>query len=137
MCAGDPGRENGRGGRLDSDHLDVGLSGLEVFSDARDRSACAHSRNKEVHLSVRVLIDFGAGRLKVNSGICRIDKLPGNQAVRDLSCKLLGSCNGALHALCALGQNQLGAIGAHELTPLDGHGFRHDEQDPVAARSGH
>ena len=64
--------------------------------------------------------------------IGRIYKLPRNKAVRGLLCQLLCAGDGALHALRALSQHQLCAIGLHKLAALNGHGIRHDDDDAIA-----
>ena len=66
-------------------------------------------------------------------GVRRVDKLAGDEAVRDLRGQLVGLGDGALHALGAFGQDELGAVGLHELAALDGHGLRHDDDDAVAS----
>ncbi len=70
-------------------------------------------------------------------GVRRVDKLAGDEAVRDLRGQLVGLGDGALHALGALGQHQLRAIGLHQLAALHAHGVRHDDDDTIAACSGH
>ena len=69
-------------------------------------------------------------------GVRRVDKLAGDEAVRDLRGQLVGLGDGALHALGAFGQDELGAVGLHELAALDGHGLRHDDDDAVTAGGG-
>ena len=66
----------------------------------------------EVDLAVGIFIDLGAGGLKWALGVRRVDKLAGDEAVRDLRGQLVGLGDGALHALGAFGQDELGAIGA-------------------------
>ena len=62
----------------------------------------------------------------------RIHELPRKEAARDLLCQLLRAGDGALHALRAFRQNQLRAVGLHELAALDGHAVRHDDDNAVA-----
>ena len=69
-------------------------------------------------------------------GVSRIDKLTGNEAVRDFFRKLVRLCDGALHAFCALGENQFGTVGFHQLSALDRHRFGHHNNDPVASCGG-
>ena len=58
-------------------------------------------------------------------GVCGIDELAGDEAVGDLLCKLIGLRDGALHALCTLGEHKLRAVSLHKLSALDGHRFGH------------
>ena len=71
--------------------------------------------------------------LKVGFGIGRIDKLPRNKAVRDLLCQFVSLFDGAPHALAAVGEHQFGTVCLHDLAAFYGHGFRHDDDKPVAA----
>ena len=66
-----------------------------------------------------------------------VHELSGNEAVRDLLGQLVGLGDGALHALGPFGQNQLRAIGLHDLAALHAHGLRHDDDDAVPPGGGH
>ena len=68
--------------------------------------------------------------------ICGVYKLVRNKASGRFCCQRFRLRNGALHALCAFRQNQFRAVGAHQLAALDGHIFRHDNDEPVPLDGG-
>ena len=51
--------------------------------------------------------------------------------------QLLGLGNGPLHALGPLDEHQLRTVGLHQLAALHAHGFRHDDDHPIAPGGGH
>ena len=57
--------------------------------------------------------------------VCGVNKLAGDEAVGDLLCKLIGLRDGALHALCTLGEHKLCAVCLHKLATLNAHGLGH------------
>ena len=69
-------------------------------------------------------------------GVRGIDELTGHEAVRYLFCELVGPLYRALHALCALGEHQFGAVSFHDLAAFDRHGLGHHDDYAVSARRG-
>ena len=132
---GAPGQHRG-GLRLHRHDFDGGILLLEVGAHAGDRAAGAHAGNEDVHLPVGVRPDLRTGRRFVGGGVGRIHELTGDEGVRDLLGQFIGFGDGALHALCAFGEHQLGTVGLHQLAALDAHGLGHDNDDPVAPCGG-
>ena len=66
-------------------------------------------------------------------GVRGVDELTGDEAVRRLRGKLICLGDGALHALGCFSQDQLRAVGLHQLAALDGHALGHDDDNAVAA----
>ena len=64
--------------------------------------------------------------------IRRIDKLAGDEAVFDLFCQLICLGDRAGHALCAVGEHQLSAVGLEHITALNAHCLGHGQDDAVA-----
>ena len=129
--------EDGRALRLHGHHLHSGIFALEKLTHTGQGAAGAYAGYERIHLTVRIRPDLRAGGLKMGLGVGGIYELTGNKAVWDLPCQLIGLGNGALHALGAFGENQLRAVGFHDLTALHAHGFRHDDDDPVAPGGGY
>ena len=73
----------------------------------------------------------------MRGGVRGVYKLAGDKGIRDFLCQFIGFRDGALHPLGALGEDQLGSVGLHELAALDAHGFGHDNDDAVASCSRH
>ena len=134
MCARRALGKHGGGGGLNRDDLHRSVLRFQVFAHAGDGAAGTHARDKVIYLTVGILPDFGAGSLAMRGGIGRVDELAGHKTVRDFMRKLFCLGDSALHALRAFGEHQLCAVGLHQLATLDGHGFRHDDDDPIAAR---
>ena len=65
--------------------------------------------------------------------VCGVHKLAGNEAVGDLLCKFISLCDGALHALCALGEHKLCAVCLHKLAAFNAHGLGHYYDYTVAS----
>ena len=137
MRAGNAGGEHGGGCGFNRNDLDGGVLGLQILTDAGDRAACADARDKDVHLAVGVVPDLGTRGCKVRGGVRRVDKLPGDKAVRDLLRKFVCLGDRALHALRAFGQHQLRAVCLHQLAALHRHGLGHHNDDAVTARCRH
>ena len=72
----------------------------------------------------------------MGGGVGGVHKLAGDEAVGQLLGQLVGLGDGTLHALGALGQDQLCAVGLHQLAALDAHRLRHHDDDAVAAGGG-
>ena len=70
------------------------------------------------------------------SGVRGVIKLSEDHGSRDGFLQLFCLGNGTLHALGALGQDQLCAVGLHQLAALDAHRLRHHDDDAVAAGGG-
>ena len=131
MRSGDACRKHSRGCRLNRHDFYVGISGFEIFADARYRSARADACDEKVNFSFRIIINFGACMLKMRLRVCRIYKLPGDKAVRYFFCKFVRFFNCALHSFCAVCQNEFCAVCLHYLSALDGHRFRHNDYNSV------
>ena len=69
----------------------------------------------------------------MRGGVGGIAELIGNEGVGDFTGQLLGFGNRAFHARCAVGENQLGTVGLHQLPALQAHGLRHDDDHAIAA----
>ena len=132
MRSGPALREQRRAGRLHRNDFDTRIPCFQILGHAGDRAARSDAGDKDVHLAVRILPDLGAGGLPVRLGIGGVDKLTGNDAVRRLRGQLFRLFDRTGHALGALRQHQLGAVGLHQHPPLDRHGLRHDDDDPIA-----
>ena len=70
----------------------------------------------------------------MGAGVLRVVKLAGDDRAGQLARKLPRLLNRARHALFALGQNDLGAVGGQKRDALAAHGVRHGENHAVAAR---
>ena len=68
--------------------------------------------------------------------ICGVYKLTGNEAARNLTRQLLRLGDGTFHALCAIGEDELGTVCLHYLTALDRHCFGHNDDDTIASCRG-
>ena len=68
----------------------------------------------------------------MDGGVRGVDELSGDEAPGYLCRQLFGLRDRALHALCALGQNEFRAIGLQNIAALHAHGLRHGEDDTVA-----
>ena len=136
MRAGVALAQDRRGRRLHGHDLDLRALGLQVLADTRHSAAGADARNKDVHIAVRILPDLRAGRRAVDRRVGRVDKLAGDKAVGDLRGQLVGLRDGPLHALRAVREDELRAIGLHDLSALHAHGLRHDNNDAVTSGRG-
>ena len=128
-------QHRGAGG-LHGDHLDVGVLRLQVLARAGKRAAGAHASDQDVHLAIGIRPDLGAGGALMDGGVRRVGELAGDERVRNLLGQLGRASDGALHALAAVGEHQLSAVGLHKVATLDRHGFRHGDDDAVAAGGG-
>ena len=128
-------QHRGAGG-LHGNHLDVGVLRLQVLARAGQRAAGTHAGDQDVHLAIGIRPNFGTGGALMDGGVRRIRELAGNERVRDLFGQLGCAGDGALHALAAVGQHQLGAVCLHKVATLDRHGFGHGDDDAVAAGGG-
>ena len=137
MGAGRAFGQDRRACRFDGDDLDGGILLLEVRARARHRAAGADARDEDVDRAVGVRPDFGTGRGLMDRRIRRVDELAGQKAVRHLVGEFLRLRDGALHALRAVGQDELRPVGLHEQAALDAHGLGHRDDDLVPARGGH
>ena len=133
MRAALAGGQDRRGVRLNGNNLDVRVLVLEVLAGAGDGAAGTDACNKNIDLAVGLLPDLRAGGRIVRGRVCRVDELTRDKAVRGLLRKLICLRDRAGHTLCALGQNQLRAVGLEHIAALDGHGLGHGEDDAVAA----
>ena len=66
-----------------------------------------------------------------------VHELSGNEAAGNLLGQLAGLGDGALHAPGPFGEDQLRAVGLHQLAALHAHGFGHDNDNAVAPGGGH
>ena len=125
------GKHRGAGGLYGHD-FDLRLLFLQVLPCSGHGAARADARDKDVHRAVRIPVDLRARRRLVDGGVRRIDKLSRDKAVRDLLRQLLRLRDGALHALCPLREDKLGAVGLQDVAALHAHGLRHGEDNAVA-----
>ena len=125
-----------RGGiRLNSYYLDIRVLILQVLAGAGYGAAGAYACNEDVNLVTGLLPDLGTGGCVVRSRVCRVYELTGDEAVRGLLSQLVCLCNRTGHTLRAFGQNQLSAVCLQHVAAFNAHGFRHGEDDAVAAGS--
>ena len=137
MLTGDAGGKDGGGLRLDGDDADGRIFLPEVAAHTGDGTAGADPCHKGIHLPIGILPDLRGGGGVVGLGVGLIDKLAGDEAVRDLAREFIRFGDGAFHALGAGGEDQLRAIGFHQLAALHAHGLRHDDDDTIAPGGGH
>ena len=95
--------------RLHGDGLELGLARLDVAGDAGDGAAGADAGDEDVDLAVGVFPDFRAGGAEVNGGVGGVVELLEDLAVGRLRQDLLGLGDGALHAVGAGREHELGA----------------------------
>ena len=76
--------------------------------------------------------DFLRGGAGVNLDIGRVFELLGNPGAGVLGGEFGGALDGAFHAALAGGEVEGRAIGLHQAAALDGHGFRHHQDELVA-----
>ena len=141
------GREGFAGQRLTDDrrvdrldrHGDdfPALGALDVARHAGQRAAGADARHEHVDLALGIVPNLRPRGPFMNRRIGRILELPHQH----VSCRIrrrqfLGLGDGALHALGARRQDQLGAECDQHLAPLHAHRLRHGEHAAVAARGG-
>ena len=122
---------------LDRDDLQGRAARLQHLADRRDGAAGADAGDEIVDLAVGVVPDLLGRGAAVDLGIGRVLELLRDDGAGDLGLQLLGLGDGALHALRAGREDELGAEEGQHLAALDRHGFRHDEDQAVAARGGH
>ena len=123
--------------RLYGDDFHIGLLVFQIFSGAGEGSAGADAGHEEVDITFGIFPDFRTGGLVVSLRVGRVHELAGDEAVRDFLCQLFCLCDGAGHALAAVCQNQLCAVGSQKVSALHAHGLRHGDDDPVALGGGH
>ena len=127
--------EHRRAGGLYRDDLDIRILAFQIAAYAGNRSACADAGYKNIDLAVSRLPDLGTGGRQMRLRVCRIGELARNEAVLDLCSKLLCLCDRALHALCAVGQDDLRAVGFEQIPSLNAHGLGHGEDRAISSGS--
>ena len=103
--------EDGGVGGLDRDDLDIGILLLQIFARAGNGAAGADSGDEDIDLAVGIAPDLRACVSFVDGGVLGVYELTGNEARGNFLRELLSLRYGALHALRALGENELGAVG--------------------------
>ena len=126
-------REHGARRRLDSDNVHVLILLLEIAADARQRAARADARDERRDLAVRVLPDLRARRRLMRRRVRLVRELRGDEGMRRRLRELLRLRNRALHALAAVREDDLRAVGLEQVAALDAHRLRHREDGAVAA----
>ena len=118
--------------RLDCHHLQARLARLQQPATACKCAARADAGQHGVDCAIRICPDLFSRRLLVDFRIGRIVELARHNGAGCFRQNFLRLGDGAAHPLLFRGQNQLGAeIGQH-LAPLDGHGFRHGQDQAIA-----
>ena len=135
--AGSSAGENRRGIRLCTNDLHIGVFLLQIFADAAQSSAGADTGNEHINLTVCILPDLRTGCLIMRLGICRVIKLSEDDRAGYGGLELFSLGDGALHALCALCQNQLRAIGLKKRAALHAHGVRKRQDGMIALGRSH
>ena len=125
-------RQDRRGSRLDSNDLDIRILCLQVLAGAGNGAAGANASNKDINLALGLLPDFRTGGVIMHLRVGRIDELTQNHCVLDGLFQFLRLCNRALHAGGTGCQNDFCAISSNQLAALNGHGFRHGQDDMIA-----
>ena len=103
MLTGDAGGKDGGSLRLDGDDADGRIFLPEVAAHTGDGTAGADPCHKGIHLPIGILPDLRGGGGVVGLGVGLIDKLAGDEAVRDLAREFIRFGDGAFHALGAGG----------------------------------
>ena len=124
--------QQGGGGGLHGDDLNIGLLASEISAGSGDGAAGTHTGHENVHLAVGIFPNLGAGGLEVGVGVGRVVELIGDPRAGDGVGQLLCLFDGGEHAAGAGGQHQLCAVGGHELLAFDAHGVGHDDDAAVA-----
>jgi hypothetical protein len=111
--------------------------GLRALMTSRDRPAGAHAADQDVHLAVRVGPDFLSRGAAVGLRVGGVLELLRHEGVLLRRDDLQGLADRALHAVGRRGEHQFGPQGLEHLPPLQAHGLRHGQQQPIAPRRGH
>ena len=135
--SGHAGGQHRRAFRLHRRHPDGGVPGLQILPHAGDGAAGADACHEPVHLPAGILPDLRPSGVKVGLGVGGVNELAGDEAAGDLPASSSALAMAPPHALGPLGEHQLRAIGLHQLAALHAHGFRHDDDHPIAPGGGH
>ena len=111
----------------------LGLALLQHLADAGERAAGADARHEDVDVAVGVVPDLLGRGAPVDLDVRLVLELLREHGAGGLGGDLLGACDGALHALAARGEHELGAVGAQQRAALLAHGLGHRDDDAVAA----
>ena len=122
--------------RFNCDNLHIRILGLEVFTDTRDRSTSTYACDENVNLAIRVFPNFRTRRCLVGGRVCRVHELTRDKAVRNFLREFCCASDCTLHALSTFGENDFCTVGLDELATFNTHGFRHHDDDAVAASGG-
>ena len=129
-------REDGGSVGLDGDDADRRVMRLQSASGSADRSARSGARHEKGHLAGGVAPDLLGGRALMGGGIGGVGELPEDNGALDLASQFLGPSDGAVHALGAGCQLDVGTHGTQEVAPFETHRFRHGEDGSVALEAG-
>ncbi len=132
-----PAGKHRRGVRLDGHHAHGGFARFEHFAHPGDGAAGADAGNDDIHLAIRIAPDLFGGGAAVDLGVGRVLELLGHEVARVRRNQLFGLADGAGHAFCAGGKDQLGPIGAQQHTALFAHRIGHDQGQLVAPGGAH
>jgi hypothetical protein len=126
--------ENRRILRLHGYQLEVRQPRPADLADARDGAASADAGDEDVEPPTGVVPDLLRRGAAMDLRIRRVLELLRHHGAGDLPDEFLGPRHGALHALGPRGEHELGPEKGQHLAPLDGHGLRHDQDQPIAPR---
>ena len=126
------GKDCARSGLYCND-FDSGIFFLEILADACDRSACADACYEDVYFAVHLIPDLRSRRLPVRRGVCRVRELSEDDGSFDLIPELLCLFDRSGHALAALCQDELCAVGLQELSSLNAHRLRQSDDHFVSS----
>ena len=121
--------------RLDGDHLDRRVLLLEEPAGAHQRAARAEAGDEVGDLRA-VAPDLRAGALVVRARVGVVAVLVEEVPLGVLGGQLVGPAHGAVGALRARREDDLGAEHLEHLAPLDRHVLRHQDLDRVALELG-
>jgi hypothetical protein len=130
----DAARQHRRGIGFNGDHLHRRLPGLEDLADAGDRAAGADAGDEDVDLPIGIAPDLLGGCAAMDGRIGRILELLRDEIAGIGRRHLLGTADGATHAVRPGRQYQFGAVGLEQQATFAAHGFRHHEAALDAAR---
>ena len=119
-------RKQGGIRRLDRDDFYIRVHFLQESARARYRAARADARHKDIDGAVGIRPDLGACGLVVSGAVVGVVKLSGDKAAGVCGGKLIRFLNGARHALWAVGEHELCAVGGYQLPAFKAHRLGHD-----------
>src|SRR5690606_21105297 len=123
--------------RLHGVDLELGELLLKYLSATCDVATGTHPGDEVVDTLGKVGKDFLGRGVLVDLRVRRVGELHGHPAVGVVLEQLLSLFYATSHAQLLGGKHQLGPQGLHILAALDGHGFRHGEDQPVTLDGTH